>query len=74
MTCSPNNFVGGRSAPRFWAYDHPKQETSAIAEKPTRRHVASHSMQCLRDICLQTVGWPSNWGLGSLKVNKFAII
>jgi len=40
-----------------------KQETSAIAEKSTRRHVASRSMHCLRDIRLRTVGWPWN-GVG----------
>ena len=46
------------------------QETSAIAEKPMWRHVASRSMHCLRDIRHRTVGWPRNCGLGSLKVNR----
>jgi len=32
------------------------QETSAIAKKPARRHVAGRSMHCLRDIRLRTVG------------------
>jgi len=32
------------------------QETSAIAEKPTRRHVAGRSIHCLRDIRLRTIG------------------
>ena len=35
--------------------------TRNIAEKPARRHVASRSMHSLRDIRLQTVGWPWNW-------------
>jgi len=51
-----------------------RHETSAIAEKPAWRHVAGHSMHCLRDIRLRTIGWPWNWGWGhwtSLKVPPF---
>ena len=40
------------------------QETSAIAEKPTWRHVAGYSMHCLRNIHLRTIVWPWNWGVG----------
>jgi len=40
---------------------------SAIAEKPTRRHVASRSMHCLRDICLWNIG---NWGCSHSRSSK----
>jgi len=51
-----------------------EQETSAVTEKPTWRHVASHSLHCLRDIRLRTVRWFWKWGLRSLKVIESATI
>jgi len=47
-----------------------KQETSAITEKPMRRHVAGNSTHCLWNICLRTVGWPWNWGRGRVGVTQ----